>query len=99
MAGILPNRESALADTAHQFVVIGAQRTGTNILRTVLNTNEEIAMLGEVMSPSPAPAHWDNFCPRAAASHCSSRDFFRGRSSPRSVLRICTISNPQSLGG
>jgi LPS sulfotransferase NodH len=63
MVGILPNRDtdSALADGAYQFVVIGAQRTGTNILRTVLNTNEEIAMLGEVMSPSAAPAHWDNF--------------------------------------
>jgi hypothetical protein len=44
------------------FVVIGAQRTGTNLLREILNTNEEIAMLGEVLSPSPAPAHWDNFC-------------------------------------
>ena len=43
------------------FVVIGAQRTGTNILREILNTNEQIAMLGEVLSPSPAPAHWDNF--------------------------------------
>ena len=47
----------------HQlFVVIGTQRTGTNILRETLNTNEEIAMLGEVLTPSPAPAHWDNFC-------------------------------------
>src|SRR5271166_1847445 len=44
------------------FAVIGAQRTGTNILREVLNTNDEIAMLGEVLSPSPSPAHWDNFC-------------------------------------
>jgi hypothetical protein len=43
------------------FVVIGAQRTGTNILRELLNTNEHIAMLGEVLTPSPAPAHWDNF--------------------------------------
>jgi hypothetical protein len=43
-------------------VVIGAQRTGTNILREILNTNDQIAMLGEVLSPSPAPAHWDNFC-------------------------------------
>jgi LPS sulfotransferase NodH len=46
----------------HRFVVIGAQRTGTNILREILNTNEQIAMLGEVLTPSPAPAHWDNFC-------------------------------------
>jgi LPS sulfotransferase NodH len=46
------------------FVVIGAQRTGTNILREILNSNERIAMLGEVLSPSPAPAHWHNFCRR-----------------------------------
>jgi hypothetical protein len=42
--------------------VIGAQRTGTNLLREILNTNEQIAMLGEILTPSPAPAHWDNFC-------------------------------------
>jgi hypothetical protein len=47
--------------------VVGAQRTGTNILREVLNTNEQIAMLGEVLTPSPAPAHWDNFCRRLPA--------------------------------
>src|SRR5260370_40367648 len=44
-----------------RFVVIGAQRTGINILREILNTNDEIAMLGEVFSPSGAPAHWENF--------------------------------------
>lgn len=43
------------------FVVIGARRTGTNLLREVLNTNPQIAMLGEVFTPSPAPAHWVNF--------------------------------------
>ena len=43
------------------FVVIGAQRTGTNLLREILNTNEQIAMLAEILSPSPAPAHWENF--------------------------------------
>jgi LPS sulfotransferase NodH len=48
--------------SAQLFVVIGAQRTGTNILREILNTNGQIAMLGEVLTPSPAPAHWDNFC-------------------------------------
>ena len=51
-----------LASGVHLFVVIGAQRTGTNILREILNTNEQIAMLGEVLTPSPAPAHWENFC-------------------------------------
>ncbi len=43
------------------FVVIGAQRTGTNLLREILNTNGAIAMLGEILSPSTAPAHWSNF--------------------------------------
>src|SRR5260370_42376892 len=60
------SHEQVAADTSARdirlFVVIGAQRTGTNILREILNTNEQIAMLGEVLSPSPAPAHWDNFC-------------------------------------
>ena len=36
------------------FVVIGAQRTGTNILREILNSNQQIAMLGEVLAASPA---------------------------------------------
>jgi LPS sulfotransferase NodH len=43
------------------FVVVGARRTGTNILREILNTNDQIAMLGEVFTPSPAPAQWANF--------------------------------------
>jgi len=67
MTGINTQRHERLdADASmgriHLFVVIGAQRTGTNILREILNTNEQIAMLGEVLTPSPAPAHWDNFC-------------------------------------
>jgi LPS sulfotransferase NodH len=45
----------------HLFVVIGIQRTGTNLLREILNTNEQIAMLGEVFTPNPTRAHWDNF--------------------------------------
>jgi LPS sulfotransferase NodH len=43
------------------FVVIGAQRTGTNLLREILNTNDAVAMLGEIFTPSTAPAHWDNY--------------------------------------
>jgi len=54
--------QSSPGNDVQLFAVIGAQRTGTNILREVLNTNDQIAMLGEVLSPSPAPAHWDNFC-------------------------------------
>jgi Stf0 sulphotransferase len=43
------------------FVVVGVQRSGTNILREILNTNKHIAMLGEVLSPNPAPSCWYNF--------------------------------------
>jgi Sulfotransferase family len=55
-----PDDNSDLAGN-QLFVVIGAQRTGTNLLREILNTNDQIAMLGEVLTPSPAPAHWDNY--------------------------------------
>ena len=54
--------QSSLSNDVQLFAVIGAQRTGTNILREVLNTNDQIAMLGEIFSPSSAPAHWENFC-------------------------------------
>lgn len=54
--------QSAREGAQNLFVVTGAQRTGTNILREILNSNPQIAMLGEVLSPSPAPAHWENFC-------------------------------------
>jgi Sulfotransferase family len=54
--------QGSLGNDVQLFAVIGAQRTGTNILREVLNTNDQIAMLGEILSPSTAPAHWENFC-------------------------------------
>jgi len=62
MKPVAVNATSSQSETDRLFVVIGAQRTGTNILREILNTNEQIAMLGEIFSPSPALAHWDNFC-------------------------------------
>jgi LPS sulfotransferase NodH len=62
MRVLADSNTSSRGSGVHLFVVIGAQRTGTNILREILNTNEQIAMLGEVLTPSPAPAHWDNFC-------------------------------------
>lgn len=56
------------------FVVIGSQRTGTNLLREILNTNELIAMQGEVLCPSPAPAHWENFIRGQPAGRFPSSD-------------------------
>jgi hypothetical protein len=53
--------DMASQQPATLFVVVGAQRTGTNLLREILNSNPVIAMLGEVFTPSSAPAHWDNF--------------------------------------
>jgi hypothetical protein len=55
------DRSSFLGKGIDLFVMIGAQRTGTTLLREILNTNEQIATLGEILSPSSAPAHWDNF--------------------------------------
>ena len=75
---VLANSDNCLeGSVSHPFVVVGAQRTGTNLLRETLNTNDEIAMLGEVLTPSPAPAHWDNFCrnlPRRSALPASRRE-------------------------
>jgi hypothetical protein len=62
MTVLVDSNTRSQADFVHLFVVIGAQRTGTNLLREILNTNEQIAMLGEVLLPSAAPAHWNNFC-------------------------------------
>ena len=74
------------------FVVIGAQRTGTNILREILNTNERIAMLGEVLMPSPAPADWDNFCRTCGreVAHAGEAHQFNaaGYNAPRRVYRL-----------
>ena len=79
---VLANSDNDLGVTvSHPFVVVGAQRTGTNLLRETLNTNEEIAMLGEVLTPSRAPAHWDNFC----------------RNFPRRSVLPATFSETESL--
>jgi hypothetical protein len=39
------------------FVVTGTQRTGTNLLRELLNTNRRIAMVAEVLTPCVPPGH------------------------------------------
>lgn len=47
---------SCLPSTGVQvFVVTGAPDTGTDLLRTVLNTNAGIAMVSEILMPCPPP--------------------------------------------
>jgi LPS sulfotransferase NodH len=53
------------------FIVTGVQRTGTNLLREILNSNPDVAMLGEVFTPAPAPAHWENFIAPLPSSELS----------------------------
>jgi LPS sulfotransferase NodH len=44
--------------------IIGNQRTGTNLLRDLLVSNDEFCLAGEVISPSPAPVCWYNYLAR-----------------------------------
>jgi LPS sulfotransferase NodH len=50
------------------FALIGCQRTGTHLLREILNTNPAIAVMAEVFSQYPHRAYWQNFLRRQPAS-------------------------------
>jgi LPS sulfotransferase NodH len=43
------------------FFVIGVQRTGTTLLREVLNRNPQVMMMAEVLLPYPDSCHWEHF--------------------------------------
>lgn len=43
------------------FVLVGSQRSGTNFLRELLNTNDQTVVHGEVLLPYPHPAQWPNY--------------------------------------
>jgi hypothetical protein len=43
------------------MALVGIQRSGTNLLREVLNTNPRIGLLGEVLLPQPLPTCWHHF--------------------------------------
>lgn len=64
--GFMSNLESKIG-THHQvegvghFVLIGSQRSGTNFLRELLNTNPPTVVHGEVLLPYPLPITWHNF--------------------------------------
>ena len=84
--------QSSLNNDVQLFAVIGAQRTGTNLLREILNTNDQIAMLGEVLSPSPAPAHWDNFCRGLRARSTQPNSFEEAENCSIDTLNLCAIA-------
>jgi hypothetical protein len=58
---------------ARPFLLVGGQRTGTNILRTVLSTSPEIVLWGEVFTPDPDLSEHDRFA--AAAGHRRPHDY------------------------
>jgi hypothetical protein len=43
------------------FALVGSQRSGTNFLRELLNTNPPTVVHGEVLLPYPLPITWHNF--------------------------------------
>jgi hypothetical protein len=46
---------------ASTFALIACQRTGTHLLREILNTNPAIAVMAEVFSHFPRPVYWHNY--------------------------------------
>jgi hypothetical protein len=49
------------------FMVVGTQRTGTTLLRDILNSNDNVVMVAEVMLPHLDSCHWDHFAPNLSA--------------------------------
>ena len=52
---------SALPPTVPLFALIACQRTGTQLLREILNSNPAIALLAEPFSASPELVYWQSF--------------------------------------
>ncbi len=49
-----------LPSSIRLFAVVGCQRTGTQLLREVLNSNNRLALVAEPFTPYPAPIFWHN---------------------------------------
>jgi LPS sulfotransferase NodH len=56
------------------FTVVGTQRTGTTLLRDILNSNAEVAMAAEIMIPYPDNCHWNRFVPTLPEGWLPPRD-------------------------
>jgi LPS sulfotransferase NodH len=56
------------------FMVVGTQRTGTTLLRDILNSNDEVAMVAEIMIPYPDNCHWNRFVPTLPEGSLPPRD-------------------------
>jgi hypothetical protein len=50
-----------LCSTVPVFALVACQRTGTQVLREVLNTSPAVALLAEPFSVGPEPIYWQNF--------------------------------------
>lgn len=57
------------------FVLIGFQRTGTNLLREVVNSNPRLFLYGEVFSVNESPSCWHKFKRTPEATPYSPLDF------------------------
>ncbi len=59
---------AALPSTVPVFALVACQRTGTQVLREVLNTSPAVALLAEPFSVGPEPVYWQNFVRTLPAS-------------------------------
>jgi hypothetical protein len=62
----LPGAERLLAPTGPPaaFALIACQRSGTQLLREVINSNPQVALLAEPFSVYPRGVYWNNFVQR-----------------------------------
>ena len=53
--------------TLRSFAIIACQRSGTHLLREILNSNPNLAIVTEALSPGNYPGTWYNFLARNPA--------------------------------
>jgi LPS sulfotransferase NodH len=56
------------------FFVVGVQRTGTTLLREILNSHGMLMMMAEVLLPYPDSCHWDHFAATVPSSMLKIKD-------------------------
>jgi hypothetical protein len=61
MTALLPTPPGATTGLRSAFAVIACQRSGTHLLREILNSHPQLALLAEPFSPSPKPIYWTTY--------------------------------------